>query len=391
MKKEEYFALFDRGVDRRNTGCVKWDGLGHVFGKDDLIAMWVADMDFASPQPVRDALVARAQQGVYGYPDDDPENLQAICDWMKQRHALEISPERVISSPGVVDSLSFAISAFTEENDMVAIQPPVYGPFEKSVLNTGRRLYKNPLKETADGWRMDLENLEEGLKQGVKMLLLCSPHNPVGRIWKEEELRALCALCGRYGARIVSDEIHADFELPGHRHTPLLKIADNVICLISSTKTFNLAGLRNSSMLFGSAEDKEKMAAYLKKTGVGHENIFGVLAQTTAYREGAEWLDALLEYLDGTRAAVEAFAAEKLPRVKVTKLEGTYLMWLDLRDYGLSQQELEKLMVEKAGVGFSSGASFCEEGTGFMRMNIATPRARVMEVMERLAAALDTL
>ena len=317
MTKEEYFALFDQGVNRENTGCCKWDGRQAVFGRADATPLWVADMDFASPAEVTDALVARARHGVFGYPDDDPAIAQTVCDWMKARHGLSIAPEQTLPSPGVVDSLSFAINAFTDPGDLVAIQPPVYGPFERSVKNTGRRLYKNCLRQTENGWEMDLENLEVGLRRGVKMLLLCSPHNPVGRVWTRGELQAAGDLCERYGARVVSDEIHADFEMPGFRHTPMLCVHPNAVSFVSATKTFNLAGMRSSTMLFGNAADREKMQAFLTRMGLGEINLFGKLAQTAAYAHGAPWLDALLEYLDGTRSAVEALIAEKMPRVKV--------------------------------------------------------------------------
>ena len=388
MTKEEYFALFDQGVNRENTGCCKWDGRQAVFGRADATPLWVADMDFASPAEVTDALVARARHGVVGYPDDDPAIAQTVCDWMKARHGLSIAPEQTLPSPGVVDSLSFAINAFTDPGDLVAIQPPVYGPFERSVKNTGRRLYKNCLRQTENGWEMDLENLEVGLRRGVKMLLLCSPHNPVGRVWTRGELQAAGDLCERYGARVVSDEIHADFEMPGFRHTPMLCVHPNAVSFVSATKTFNLAGMRSSTMLFGNAADREKMQAFLTRMGLGEINLFGKLAQTAAYAHGAPWLDALLEYLDGTRSAVEALIAEKMPRVKVSRLEGTYLMWLDMRDYGLEQKELERKMVFEAGAAFSGGMSFCEEGRGFLRMNIATPRANVLGALARAADVL---
>lgn len=391
MTKEEFWAVFDKGIERKNTSCLKWDGMEKIYGKADLIPLWVADMDFPSPAEVTQALVARAKHGVYGYPAVDPAVKEAVCDWMRERHGLAIAPERIISSPGVVDSLSFVLNAFTQPGDLVAIQPPVYGPFERSVHQTGRTLFKNPLVQTDAGWQMDLDGLEEGLRQGVKMLILCSPHNPVGRVWTREELEAVCALCGRYGARILSDEIHADFELPGHHHTPLLCLQEDAICLVSATKTFNLAGLRNSSMLFGSTNDKETMEAYLRTTGIGEENIFGTLAQTAAYRYGAPWLDALLDYLDETRKAVEESVRRLMPRCSVSTLEGTYLMWLDMREYGLSPAQLEELFVQKAGVALSNGANFCSEGSGFMRVNIATPRKNVLLALERMAEALATL
>ena len=255
--------------------------------------------------------------------------------------------------------------------------------------NTGRRLYKNCLRQTENGWEMDLENLEVGLRRGVKMLLLCSPHNPVGRVWTRGELQAAGDLCERYGARVVSDEIHADFEMPGFRHTPMLCVHPNAVSFVSATKTFNLAGMRSSTMLFGNAADREKMQAFLTRMGLGEINLFGKLAQTAAYAHGAPWLDALLEYLDGTRSAVEALIAEKMPRVKVSRLEGTYLMWLDLRAYGLTQAEIRHKLVFEAAAALNDGTAFGAEGEGFARMNIAAPRASVLAALERIADAFE--
>ena len=389
MTKEAYFALFDRGVDRKNTGCVKWDALRETYGREDVTPLWVADMDFPSPKEVTDALVARAQEGVFGYPMEDSALKEAVCGWMQKRHGLTIAPERVISSAGVVDSLALAVNAFTQPGELVAIQPPVYGPFGKCVENAGRRVYRNALRQTEKGWQMDLDNLETGLKQGVKLLLLCSPHNPVGRVWTAEELRQVSALCAQYGAKIVTDEIHADFEMPGYRHTPMLTIDPNAVALVSSTKTFNLAGLRNSSILFGNAQDQEKMERFMRSIGIGEINVFGMIAQTTAYRCGEAWLDALLQYLDGTRALVEKTIAERMPRARVSRLEGTYLMWLDLRAYGLTQAEIRRKLVFEAAAALNDGTAFGAEGEGFARMNIAAPRASVLAALERIADAFE--
>ena len=389
MTKEEYFSLLDRGVNRKNTGCVKWDALRETYGREDVTPLWVADMDFPSPKEVTDALVARAQEGVFGYPMEDSALKEAVCGWMQKRHGLTIASERLLSSAGVVDSLALAVNAFTQPGELVAIQPPVYGPFGKCVENAGRRVYRNALRQTEKGWQMDLDNLETGLKQGVKLLLLCSPHNPVGRVWTAEELRQVSALCAQYGAKIVTDEIHADFEMPGYRHTPMLTIDPNAVALVSSTKTFNLAGLRNSSILFGNARDQEKMERFMRGAGIGEINVFGMIAQTTAYRCGEAWLDALLQYLDGTRALVEKTIAERMPRARASRLEGTYLMWLDLRAYGLTQAEIRRKLVFEAAAALNDGTAFGAEGEGFARMNIAAPRASVLAALERIADAFE--
>ncbi|MDL2206427.1 PatB family C-S lyase [Eubacteriales bacterium OttesenSCG-928-N13] len=387
---QKLFDRFDHGVERRGTGCAKWDACEEVFGCADVLPLWVADMDFAAPEPVVNALVNRAQDGVYGYSSHDDGHVRAVCDWMKRRHDFDVQPEWVLFSPGVVSSLMYALKALTKPGDKVAIQTPVYGPFFRMAEQTAVGIYRNPLKQTEVGWEMDLEQLEQGFKEGVTCLMLCSPHNPVGSIWSREELAELVALCNRYNVGIVSDEIHMDFEMPGHTHTPILSVpgADRVILLASATKTFNLAGLRQSSIIVPNEGLRNELTRILTDAGVEEPNLFGAMAQTTAYREGDEWLDGLIEYLDGNRNYVQQYVAEHLPEIKLSPLEGTYLMWMDMRALNLSQRDLDKLMVEKAGVGLNSGDSFGEEGTGFVRMNIATPRRNVEEALRRIERAV---
>lgn len=379
--------FFDTGAIRENTNSVKWDGREKLFGRKDALPLWVADMDFFSPDCVRKALAAEAEKGLWGYAFNFDEAIQAVCDWEKKRHAVTVKADQVLLSPGVVDSLGFSVNAYTKSGDKVAIMTPVYGPFLHVVENSGRIPCFVPLLNTRDGWKMDLDCLEEGLKQGVKLLLLCSPHNPVGRIWTEAELKEVFMLCERYGCRVVTDEIHADFEMPGYRHTSSMLMSENAVCLVSATKTFNLAGLRCSSMLFGSDQDKKVMERFLDSVGIGEVSTMGAVAQTAAYRGGEEWLNALLGYLDGTRKAAEAFARDHLPGFSFSRLEGTYLMWLDMRSAGLCQEKLEKKLIEEANVALSSGASFSAHGEGFMRVNIATPRANVIKALENIRKA----
>lgn len=388
MNREEYFRLFDQGENRKGTDCIKWDTLGTVFGKEDLIPLWIADMDFASPSSVREALVKRAQHGVYGYSEGEEEAIQAACRWEEKRHGLQLQPEQVILSPGVVDSLAFAVNAFTKADDTVVIQPPVYGPFERTVHSAGRKLRMNPLIKTPDGWRMDLDDLETAFREGARMLLLCSPHNPVGRIWTREELRSVSRLCLRYGVRLVADEIHCDFEMPGFMHTPILSVDDTAISLISATKTFNLAGLRCSSMVFGQERDRRTMELFLSGIGEGEINLFATLAQKTAYDTGEEWLDALLIYLKETDTCLERELRQKIPKAKTTPLEGTYLKWIDLSFLGEDQKQTERFLTEKCGLALSSGTAFTAWGNGYVRMNIATPRKNVMMAIDRIAENL---
>lgn len=391
MDQQTYFDQFDHGPDRNGTGCLKWDAMSRIYGREGLLPLWVADMDFESPACVREALVARAAHGIYGYPEGEEGAINAACAWMEKRHGLRVAPEQALLSPGVVDSLAMAICAYTSETDTVVVQPPIYGPFEFSVKNTGRRIAYNPLKHENGVWTIDLEDLESHFKQGAKMLLFCSPHNPTGRVWSPEELRSVSDLCRRYSVRLITDEIHADIELPGHHHTPILSVDDTAIAFISATKTFNLAGLRCSTMLFGRDEDKKAMQAYLTRIGQGEVNIFGMLAQQAAYEGGAEWLDALLQYIAETDRQVNAFVKAEMPGVGITELQGTYLKWLDFSCLGMDQEALRNFMVHKCGVALTGGDFFTRWGTGFMRVNLATPRANVMRGLKQIAEQIRLL
>ena len=352
--------------------------------------MWVADMDFASPDCVREALVRRASHGAYGYTDDNDLTREAVAAWIKARHGYAMRPEWGLYSSGVVDSLLFALKALTQPGDRVIVQPPVYGPFYRMTRTADCEIVRNPLVETEGGWRMNLDQLEGQLKEGAKAFILCSPHNPVGRVWTAEELRALVSLLNQYDAALISDEIHADFALPGHKHTccQTLPGAERSILLVSAPKTFNLAGLRTSTMIVPDDALRARVQDTMKKMGADTPNIFGSVAQTAAYRCGAPWLDALIEYLDGNRREAEAFFWENAPEITPARMEGTYLMWLDCRRLGLPQQALERFFIDRAGLGLSSGTHFGPEGAGFMRINLAAPRSRVREALARIGEAV---
>jgi cystathionine beta-lyase len=270
----------------------------------------------------------------------------------------------------------------------VAMNVPVYGPFYGSTRQNEMEIKGVEMIHEGADWKMNFEGLEEVFKAGTKIMLFCNPHNPVGRIWTREELEQLVALTRKYDVTIISDEIHADLEMPGYKNTCMLNVEPKSIVFVSATKTFNLAALRHSSLLITDPELKEQVKKEFYRRGNGGINMFGRIAQTAAYQGGEEWLDALLEYLAGTRDMVEKFLAEELPEVGCARLMGTYLMWLDFRYLGLEQKELVRLMVEEAGIGFSSGTDFGVEGTGFMRMNIATPRSNVMKALQQIKAVL---
>ena len=387
---EQLFKIFDEGAQREGTECEKWDSRKEVFGRADVIPLWVADMDFPSPAAVRDALVERAQQGVYGYTQSLPRNRQAVASWMKKRHGADVQTDWILSSPGVVDSLREALKIFTKPGDGVVVQPPVYGPFFRVTEQVGCRILRNRLINTDEGWRMDFEDLERHFADGAKAMLLCSPHNPTGRVWTQEELQRVVELCNRYHVALVCDEIHADFEMPGNHHTSMITLegAQRAVVCISATKTFNLAGLRNSSILIRDEQVREDMKKQLELDGLAGENLFGMIAQRAAYEQGEEWLNGLIEYLDGNMRYVESFINEHIPEIKLHRPQGTYLMWLDMRALNMKQEDLGRFMVEKAGIGFSGGTGFGEEGTGFMRLNAAIPRRYLVRAMEQLERAL---
>lgn len=387
---EQLFKIFDEGAQREGTECEKWDSRKEVFGRADVIPLWVADMDFPSPAAVKEALVERAQQGVYGYTQSLPRNRQAVANWMKKRHGADVQTDWILSSPGVVDSLREALKIFTKPGDGVVVQPPVYGPFFRVTEQVGCRILRNRLINTDEGWRMDFEDLERHFAAGAKAMLLCSPHNPTGRVWTKEELQKVVELCNRYNVALVCDEIHADFEMPGSHHTSMITLegAQRAVVCISATKTFNLAGLRNSSILIRDERVREDMKKQLELDGLAGENLFGMIAQRAAYEQGEEWLDGLIEYLDGNMRYVESFIKEHIPEIKLHRPQGTYLMWLDMRALNMNQEDLGRFMVEKAGIGLSGGTGFGEEGAGFMRLNAAIPRRYLVRAMEQMERAL---
>lgn len=378
--------LFEQGIERENTGCVKWDMRQQVFGRADVIPLWIADMDFSAPECVTDAIVQRAGHGAFGYCCADPAEKQALIDWMEQRHATKVDASSILFSPGVVDSLVLSLGALGKAGDKVAVLTPVYGPFYRSILKNNMEVVRCPLQQQR--WSIDFDALEETFRQGVSLMLLCNPHNPVGRVWTRQELEQLVELTRRYGVTLISDEIHADLEMPGHKVTSIAALEPRSVVLVSATKTFNLAALRQSSVIIADEELRTRYSDEYAKRGVDGVNLFGRIAQKAAYEGGAEWLDGLLEYLAGTRDMVEAFLKAELPQVTCAPLEGTYLMWLDFRCLGMEQDDLRRMLIEEAGVGLGSGTDFGEEGTGFMRLNIATPRRNVAEALRRIADCL---
>jgi cystathionine beta-lyase len=378
---------FDSVISREGTASVKYDARQATFGRADVMPLWVADMDFASPECVTDALVQRARHPVYGYTLAPESLFDALMDWLKTRHGWEVRRDWIILCPGVVPSLYAAVQAFAQPGEGVIIQPPVYFPFMSSVTDTGRQLILNPLKLENGRYTFDLAHLEQSAAQGARLLLLCSPHNPVGRVWSRQELDDLLDVARRYSLVILSDEIHADLLYPGTTHIPLAAMDSNVITAVAPSKTFNIPGLGLSALVVPNPEHRAALNQVFGRMHVSATNPFGMAAFEAAYRGGAPWLDALMGYLAETCNAVRNYLATELPQIKLIEPEGTYLLWLDCREMGMSDHELRQFFVKQAGVGMSPGTLFGEAGSGFMRMNIGAPRAQILQAMKNIADA----
>lgn len=381
-------AYFDAIIDRAGTACEKWDGRETVFGREDVIPLWVADMDFACAPGIVEALKARAAHPIYGYTDDVAENRLAEVNFLKRRFDLTVEPEWILPSPSVVDSMLFSLYALTAPGERVLIQPPVYGPFRETILRSGRAVAESPLLETAEGWKMDFASLEAAFKSGIKCMFLCSPHNPVGRVWTRAELEQLAALVKAYKVRVVADEIHASFTFAPHVHTPLRTLLPDAIMLTSATKAFNIAGVRQSSIIVSDEEAREALKKEMHSVNADHPNLFAMVAQRAAYETGDEWLDGCVDYIRENRDLVCAFMAERLPEVSMPPLEGTYLMWLDMRKTGMEHEALFRRLIDVGGVGLNTGLFFGEQGRGFFRLNLATQRANVQAGLEGIERAL---
>ncbi|WP_417551201.1 MalY/PatB family protein [Methylophaga sp.] len=380
---------FDLLIDRSGTYSLKYDARKRLFGREDAIPLWVADMDFAAPEAVTNALTSRAEHPVYGYSEYPEALYQATQEWFQRRHQWQIDSQHILICPGVVPSLHATIMALTEEHDQVIAQPPVYFPFFSAVTETQRDLILNPLRLVDDYYQINYEQLAEQAAAGAKMLLLCSPHNPGGRVWTETELTKLLDIARQYQLIIISDEIHADLVFQGQKHIPLASLADDVpvITAVSASKTFNIAGLGMSMLIVPNTEHKKAIESVFNSWHVSAANPFSIEATIAAYQHGEQWLDQLLVYLQQTYNWVQDYFAEHLPKIRVLPLQSTYLLWLDCQDLQLDDKQLRTFFVQQAGVAMNPGAMFGEGGSGFMRMNIAAPRAIIEQACQQIVLA----
>lgn len=386
---------FDKIINRDNTFSVKYEERIRNFGTNDLIPLWIADMDFETAKPITEAIKKRAAHGIYGYVSKPDSFFQAFCNWQSRRNNWDIDRNLVSFSPGVVPSLSVIVNEFTDINDKVLIQTPVYPEFYDVVEAWDRIVLENKLLEKDGVYSVDFEDFENKLKHGTKLFILCNPQNPVGRVWSMEELQKMTDLCIKYNVLIASDEIHADLMLWGNKHIPTATISEKAgkitITCTSCSKTFNLAGLQASFAVFPDKNSKDKFDKFWKNLEIHRNNCFSIVAMEAAYSEGEEWLKQLIPYLENNINYVRKYCKANIPQIKPSKPESTYLVWLDCRDLGLSNEELNDFMINKAHLGLNSGNNFSRSLSGYMRMNIACPRSVLEKAMKQLDSAVNNL
>lgn len=386
---------FDEVVDRRNTDSIKYDFAKKLGKPEGVLPLWVADMDFRTPPCVIDALMDKSRHGIFGYSQTRNDYFDTLRNWFSKQFGWSIQPEWLVKTPGVVFAINTAIRALTDEGDAVLIQQPVYHPFSGAVLNNKRKLVVNRLVNSQGRYTIDFEDFEDKIvRSKVKLFILCSPHNPVGRVWTREELTRLGDICLKNRVIVISDEIHADFVYPGHRHLVFADIKpeflENTITCTAPTKTFNLAGLQISNIFIPNTDIRHKFKKELSRIGYGDPGIMGIVACRAAYEGGYEWLMELREYLTGNLNFLRSFLQAKLPQIKLVEPEGTYLVWLDFRALGLDDNALDDLIVNRAGLWLDAGPKFGAGGEGFQRINIGCPRSTLEKALTQLENAVTS-
>lgn len=380
---------FDTVIDRKGTRSLKYDFAVRRGKPENVLPLWVADMDFQTSSYITDALEDMVKHGVFGYSESEEHYFGAVQNWMERHYNWHVKESWMTKTPGIVFALAMAVKAYTQENDAVLIQPPVYYPFKEVVEDNHRRLVNNTLVLGGDGtYTIDYEDFEKKIiEENVKLFILCNPHNPVGRVWTREELERLGEICLKHGVFVVSDEIHADFVFE-RKHTVFSEVKEayrdiSMICT-SPSKTFNIAGLQISNIFISNPEKATAFRRQVAAAGYSQVGLPGLVACEAAYRHGDEWLEGVLAYIKANAEFTRAYLQEHLPRVKMTKLEGTYLVWLDFRNYGLTDKELDEKILNQAGLWLDSGAVFGKCGEGFQRINIACPRKTLHQALDRL-------
>lgn len=379
---------FDEIVDRSGTSAYKIDLCKSKFGTDDLLPLWVADMDFKTPSFIMDAIRLRAEHEILGYTIRTSDFFEPVINWIKNRHEWAIESNWIGFTPGILPGIVLAINAFTKPGEKIIIQPPIYPPFMSMVKNNGRELIYNQLLLEDGRYRMDFESLEASIDENTKMFLLCSPHNPGGVIWSKAELAQLAEICARKNVLVVSDEIHADLVLGSNKHHLYPTISEdafnNSITLIAPSKTFNIAGLATASYIIPNIEIRDRYKKQIEATEIGSGNIFAYSAASAAYEQGEEWLSQMTEYLQGNIDFIANFLSKHLPKIKPMNPQASFLIWLDFRELGISDHEIRRKLIFEAKLGLNDGPSFGPGGEGFQRINVGCSRVILQDAMERL-------
>ncbi|NOQ23907.1 MAG: putative C-S lyase [Bacteroidales bacterium] len=385
---------FDEIVNRENTDSVKYDLRKVIFEKEDVIPMWVADMDFKTPDFIINAIKERLNHEVFGYSFRSKSYFESIINWLKRRHKWEVQEEWMSFGPGIVPAINMAVLAYTKPGDKIIVQTPVYFPFFSAIVNNNRVQIENQLQLINNRYCIDFEDLEEKLKE-AKMIILSNPHNPGGSVWTKDELKKIGDLCVKNDVIILSDEIHADLVFKEFNYTPLASLSkeidDITVTFIAPSKTFNMAALATSSLICSNKELKEKYDKVLDTIHVGMGNVFGAVASEAAYNFGDEWLGQLMEYLSGNLDYLDHYLKENIPQIKMIRPEGTYLVWLDCSELKMTDKELKDFMIQKAGLGLNAGTMFGTGGEGFMRINVACPKQTITDALTRLENAVNKL
>ena len=385
---------FDRIIDRKGSGAIKCDALGKFFGKDDLIPMWVADMDFETPDFITEALMERMKHPVFGYTAEPEDYRPAICDWIAERHGWQVKSEWLSYIPGIVKGIGMVINVFMKEDEKVIIQPPVYHPFRLVPQKNHREVVFNPLRELPEGgYEMDFENLEAVCDDKCRILILSNPHNPAGIVWPRETLERLAAFCHSRGIIVISDEIHCDMALYGNRHIPFASVSpEAAACSITfgaPSKTFNIAGIVSSYSIVPNDELRMRFHEWMEANEMNAAPLFSPIATIAAFRKGEEWRKQMLEYVEGNIDFLTGYCRENMPKIKPLRPQASFLVWLDCRSLGLDHDQLIDLFINKAGLALNDGEMFNPGGQGFMRLNVGTPREILKSALERLHKAIS--
>ena len=386
---------FDEIIDRKNNHSTKYNELMKKFGTDDVIPLWIADMDFKTAEPIIKAVEKKARHGIFGYVYRPDEYFQSFINWQKKQHNWNVDKELLSFSIGVVPALATLVKQFSEKGDKILIQTPVYSEFYDINHDNGRTVIENKFSEKDGEYFLDLKDLENKLKEQPKLFIFCNPQNPIGHVWTYDELKAIGDLCIKYNVPVVSDEIHADLTLWGNKHIPFASVSEeigkNTITCTSTGKAFNLAGLQCATVVFNNLQEKQKFDKFWKDLEVHRNNPFNLVATIAAYNEGDEYLSQLKKYLEDNIMFVHNYLKDNIPNIKSNIPQATYLIWLDCRELGLNQKELEEFMLKKAKLGLNPGRAFQKDLEGFMRLNSACPRAVLKKAMEQLKNAVNEL